>query len=1041
MRTLSAGQAKGLQAKLGQRVNLDPIERQLYSHDLGVIPGLVKPLVGNTLPHAIVQPADEAEVVSLVQWATAEGVPLVPRGKATSGYGGVLPVKGGLVVDFRRMSRVLAVDPEALTATVQPGIVWRFLDAELQKRGLTLRLYPTSYPSSTVGGWLAQGGAGLGSFASGWFRDNVLSARVVLPDGTVKTLSGADLDLVSDAEGITGLITEVTIRVRPAAETAVVAGQFASAAELGAALKAVAESSLPLWSVSFVNPKMAELKNRTPEKVLHDVPHPEHVQLPEAYLALFACDAADRETVEPAVAALVVKAGGKVLGRKVAEHEWEDRFNLLKVKRLGPSLVPAEVVIPLDGLAGALADVEAKISQPMVVEGVLARRGAGDSTKPAEPIEYDAVLLGFIPHDERRIAFNFAYAAAVSVLKIAKAHGGRAYSTGLYFAREADAVLGKDRAERLRAFKASVDPKRLMNPGKVIEGGAVAGLLSLAQRFEGLIRPFANAAKAPVGERIPDHEVKGLPGDVAWYAYACSQCGYCVDDCTQFSVRGWESQSPRGKWYFLRMVQEGKARWDQRWIDSFLVCTTCERCDVNCPLGLPVEPSWMKMRGRKIHEEKGLTIPIFEMMGAALASEGNIWAGYRKHRAKWFPQDLWQKHGPEHRAKNVYFAGCTASYTEPDIGIGAVRLLDEAGVDFTYLGEKENCCATPMLVAGKWDLFVETMRKNVEAVKAAGADTVTTSCPACDMMWRKVYPEWCAKLGIPYDVKVKHYSELVVERIKAGEFAFPAPKAGKAPVKVTWHDSCHIGRASGVYEPPRELIKATGAELIEMAHNRQDALCCGSVLTLVKEPRVAHDIGKLKLEDADATGAEKLLALCPCCQFQMRVSKEKRGARVEVEDLAHFACSALGYELPDPNPEVQYLWALFEAFIRLMTPGGFAELMGTMWPELVDAMPFGMGALMRAMGKLPGPLGDVAFGAMKPMFPVLFPKLLPTMMPKVLPTMLDRVAARIPMPQYMQEQMPDLMPKVVDSLMPKMLPDVVPLVTDPLVNYLRGRGT
>ena len=158
----------------------------------------------------------------------------------------------------------------------------------------------------------------------------------------------------------------------------------------------------------------------------------------------------------------------------------------------------------------------------------------------------------------------------------------------------------------------------------------------------------------------------------------------------------------------------------------------------------------------------------------------------------------------------------------------------------------------------------------------------------------------------------------------------------------------------------------------------------------------------------------------------------KTGQPVVIEDLAHFADGALGFEFPDPNPEVQRQWAVFDAMIKLMTPEGFAVLMGTMWPELIDAMPFGMGPMMRVMGKVPG-----ALTLMKPLFPVLFPRLLPMMMPKVMPTMLERVGKAIPMPDYMSEQMPELMPRVMDNLMPHMVGDLVPLVTEPMITYLK----
>jgi hypothetical protein len=360
-------------------------------------------------------------------------------------------------------------------------------------------------------------------------------------------------------------------------------------------------------------------------------------------------------------------------------------------------------------------------------------------------------------------------------------------------------------------------------------------------------------------------------------------------------------------------------------------------------------------------------------------------------------------------------------------------LLDEAGVEYVHAGNGENCCGTPMLVAGKWDTFVETMKSNIQVVKDAGADTVICSCPACDMMWRHAYKEWSEKLGLEYDITAKHYSEVVAEKIQSGEFAFP--KNGDHTEKVTWHDSCHAGRVSSIYEPPRELIRANPkAEFVEMESNRECAKCCGSVLTLIKEPEVAAVIGKDRLDEAVDAGAEKVLAMCPCCQFQLRVSADKKEVPVEIVDLARYSAEALGYELPDPNPEVRRQWAVFEAMIELMTPKGFADLMGTMWPELIDAMPLGMGPMMRLMGKIPG-----ALKLMKPMFPVLFPVLLPKMMPKVLPTMLERIGTMIPMPDYMAEQMPSMMPGIMDNLMPHMIRDVVPLVSQPMIDYLRGK--
>ncbi len=1009
------------------RVTFDKTERMLYGHDIAALPKLMKPLVGNTTPHAVVQPDCEGELVELVTWAYGRNIPMTPRGKATSGYGGVLPVRKGLVIDFYLMRDVLEMDEKGFTVTVEPGITWEKLDERLEPKGLTLRLYPTSYPSSTVGGWLAHGGAGLGSYEYGYFGKNVVSARVVLPSGEVREFSGDELELVSDAEGITGLISRVTLRVMPLEELDVISIGCSDAHDLQRIIERIMKEGLPIWSMMFINPKMAELKNRAPLREHMGHPVEERVLLPETYIMTLTFRKSDAERVRAFIEAPSPECAAEVLSNEIAHHEWENRFNLMVVKRLGPSLVPAEVVVPLDSLGDVMTEIERKLNQPVVKEALIIREG-----RDGKP---EVVILGFIPADERKFGYTFLFALSLSIMKIARKHGGRPYVTGLYFARKAKEVLGKERVERLKRFCKEVDPKRLLNPRKVLKNGLMGTAMGVAGAFEGMIRGIANKITLEIGER-PAKPVKGIPADVAWYAYSCSQCGYCVDTCDQFYGRGWESQSPRGKWYWLRRLMEGKVKWNQKMVDSILVCTTCELCNLRCSASLPIEPAWMKLRGKLIAEDGRMTIPPFEMMGAATTSQGNIWAGYRANRADWFPEDLLEKHGPDVEAPAVYFAGCTVSYVENDIGQAAVRLLDEAGVDFSYLGKREVCCGTPMLVCGKWDVFRETVRQNIETVNAAGAKTVITSCPACDMMWRHHYKNWAKELGLEFDIETKHYTEIIAGQLASGEFEFPTNGGGKKE-KVTWHDSCHIGRVSGVYEPPRELIRALpDTEFVEMAHNREDGLCCGSVLTLIKDPPIAADIGEMRLAEAIEAGAGKVLALCPCCEFQLRVSRDKKEMPLEVQDLARYAAEKLGYEFPNPEPEVRAQWAVFEAMIALMTPQGFADLMDTMWPELLKSMPLGMGAMMKFIGKL-GPVGGGMLWMMRPLFPILFPMLLPKMMPKVMPTMLERVGAAIPMPDYMAEQMPELMPGVMDGLMPHMIKDLVPLVTPKMILFLR----
>lgn len=1005
-RELNFAEENELTAIFNDRVNFDRLERKMYSHDVAALPGLVKPMLGSTMPASVVRPKDEGELVELVRFASGKNIPIVPRGAATSGYGGVLPTKGGIVVDMTLLNKVTDINEDDLTAVVQAGAVWEDVEKELNRKGLSLRVMPTSSPASTAGGWLAQGGAGLGSFAYGPFRNNVVSARLVLADGSVKEFDTSEMDVLYGAMGTTGIISEMKIRVKKEEKVSLVGAQFDDAASMTAALMAVKEQELAVWSATFLNPEGARLKNNVPLKPHQGHVVEERVILPQSYILILS-------TYDPGTVAgleeVIAQAGGKLLDHDIAEHEWDERFKSMKIKRLGPSLVPAEVAVPLGSVGEVIDALGSKIKQPYLLEGIMIS-------------DHEALMMVFMPHDERKFAFNMAFPLALSILKIAKEYGGRVYASGLYFSKEALSVYGS-RYNDILAFKHDTDPGGVMNPDK-LTGKALLGTgIGLASALDPVIRPIGNLFRNNNNGRRPDK--KGIPGDVVYDAYSCAQCGYCVRGCTQFYGRGWESQSPRGKWFFLREYLEGREKFDQNMVTSFMTCTTCERCDVACQLDLPVEPGWMTMRDELIGERKLMTIPPFEMMAAALQKEGNIWAGYNEERDAWFPEDI----KPKEKADVAYFAGCTASYCERDIAEGTVRLLDKAGVDFTYLGKDEQCCAIPMLVAGKWDVFRDVMKHNIDEMKKRDVKTVITSCPACHLVWKTVYPEFAQKEGINCDFETKHYSEVLSDKIKAGEFEFEQP----INAKVTWHDSCHIGRASGVYEPPRDVIKAIpGVELVEMEHNREDGLCCGSVLTLLDSPPVAAEVGNVKLEEARATGADTLLALCPCCEFQMRVTKNTKGNEIQVRDLASFACESLGIHLEDPFEYSMMLWEPFFGMINLMKPEAMADFMADLLPEMMAAMPTPLRGMMQ-MVKIPG-----VDKLMAPVMPKMFPLLMPMLMPKVMPAMLEKVAQRIKMPASMEEQMPDLMPQTMESLMPNMLPLIAPMLVPRMIEYVKA---
>lgn len=199
---------------VGERVTTSHFERWFYTSDLIPVPRWVKGLF-QTMPVAVVKPKTALEVSNVLGYCSRKRIPVVPRGGGSSALFGAVPKKGGIVLDLTDLSQVIKVDKEKELVTTEAGITWWELDKRLRKEFLTLRSYPSSARSATVGGWIMSSGLGIGSLRYGPVSAQITGAEVALADGTIKEYtSGQGLEWFLGSEGVLGILTKVCLRVR-----------------------------------------------------------------------------------------------------------------------------------------------------------------------------------------------------------------------------------------------------------------------------------------------------------------------------------------------------------------------------------------------------------------------------------------------------------------------------------------------------------------------------------------------------------------------------------------------------------------------------------------------------------------------------------------------------------------------------------------------------------------------------------------------------------------------------------------------------------
>ncbi|MDP2917184.1 MAG: FAD-binding and (Fe-S)-binding domain-containing protein [Dehalococcoidia bacterium] len=873
----------------GERVALDRTERMLYSSDLGVLPNLVKRQI-NTMPDAVVQPLDTEELTSLIRIATKYKIPLVPRGSGTAGYGGAVPTRGGIVVDFYRMNKILNIDKEKKTATIQAGVIWNDLEKELRASGLALRLYPGSAVSSTVGGWLAAGGGvGIGSYEYGYLRDSIVEVELVTPKG-VRKLNGAELDLVDGMSGITGFISQVTVVVRDADVDVPVSGAFPDLQCLVDAVKDLKEKNVPLWEISYRDPAHIRLVNEAVEK--QDASFGQHEASEEpklsgdSFVALFVYPRHREADVHSRLVDIIKEHRGEVLEDVLAGLEWEERFYPIRLKALGPSLIPSEVDIPAEKLPALIKEIQRKMGH-FAFNGTLVRGGS------------QATVLTYELDDERRRGFTFAYASSFVPIKASKKLDGKPYAAGMYLTDYSEQLLGKEKLKRIHAFKQEIDPDYILNPGKVfppsLEKDSPIKRLSLMTRMAQSQTALIKVMDRLFGGKAPSESIyqRTVPGKLTYStlatrdSFACANCGFCRTVCTQFKAIGWESSSPRGKFHFMREYLKGKALLDERMAEMFFACTTCRRCNEVCQVKAHIDEHWT-LTARPMIWREGFNPPLVSQTQAHnILVHHNTGGLPPAQRPAWIPPGLKLRETGE----VAFWAGCSTAYNRGtrNLAVNAVRIMNKAGIEPAYLGVEEWCCGGTMYKIGSLDEAMDIVKHNVNEINKRGIKTLVTSCSGCWLNICHLYPLFAERLGLAWQVKVKHVTELIDALIAEGKIRLRFP----LNLEVTYHDSCHVGRGGRIYDPPRRILAAIpGLKLVEMASNRENSACCGQHVT--RYPRLGGMINTERLKEVEQTGARALVCNCPTCENNFRASMAENGVGVEVLDITDLVAYSMG---------------------------------------------------------------------------------------------------------------------------------------------------
>lgn len=433
--------------------------------------------------------------------------------------------------------------------------------------------------------------------------------------------------------------------------------------------------------------------------------------------------------------------------------------------------------------------------------------------------------------------------------------------------------------------------------------------------------------------------------DASWKmlldAATCTECGRCQTQCPS-----WNTGKPLSPKLFVTDIRDAAVAnasylqdpdtfaTDTTYSDVDLLklvgesnvihpdvlwsCTNCGACVEQCPVDIEHIDHVVNLRRFQVLAESDFPSELVGMF-KNLEVKGNPWGRNNAERASWITEA--RRDGIEvpvfgEDAKSfddieyLFWVGCAGAFDDDGKRTtrAVVELLHTAGVKFAVLSKAERCTGDPARRAGNEFLFQQLALENIDTLNGVfsgvpkGQRKIITTCPHCFNTFRNEYPDFDGYFD------VFHHTQLL-NRLVRDKLLTPIPRSPKDRKPITYHDPCFLGRHNKVFDPPRELLGATGADLVEMPRNRNEGFCCGAGgARMFMEENLGTRINENRATEAVATGAAEIAVGCPFCNTMM-LSGVKAVADATpapaVRDVAQMLRDSVLVDghLPDPRPK------------------------------------------------------------------------------------------------------------------------------------------